>query len=269
MTRASAAHPPAGTLSSEVALVTGGGRGIGRAIARTLAERGAWVAVAARSAHEIEAVEHEIQAAGGVGASIAVDVADPDSVQAMVERVRDRFGAVSVLVNNAGIHNPKPFLDYTTAEWRRMLDVNVLGTVNVTRAVLPSMLDARHGRVINIASTAGKYGSLFQSPYNASKHAVVGLTRCLALETAGRGVRVNAVCPGFVDSGLIDRAVPGFARAMGIPDEDVVSTLVERVPIGRFVQPQEVAALVAYLASPDADAVTGQALTIAGGMLLI
>lgn len=253
----------------EVALVTGASRGIGRAIAMKLAERGASVAVAARTTSDLSAVEKEIRSAGGIAVSIPVDVADPESVRALVDSVRRRLGPATVLVNNAGIHQPKPFLEYSLEEWRRMFDVNVIGTVTVSRAVLPEMIEAGHGRIINIASTAGKYGSLFQSPYNATKHAVVGLTRCLALETAASGVRVNAVCPGFVDTELIDRAVPGLARAMGVAEEEVVPTLVDKIPIGRFVEPREVAELVAYLAGPEADAVTGQALTISGGMLLI
>jgi NAD(P)-dependent dehydrogenase (short-subunit alcohol dehydrogenase family) len=167
------------------------------------------------------------------------------------------------------MHLAGRFQDFEITDWQRIVDVNVLGTVRVTRAFLPQMIDEGRGRIINMASTAGKYGSLFQSPYNATKHAVVGITRCLALEAAASGVRVNAICPGFVETEMVDGAVQGFAQVLGIAPEQVVPSVLQRVPIGRLLQPEEIAELAVYLASGPGDAMTGQSLTIAGGLILV
>ena len=176
---------------------------------------------------------------------------------------------MDVLVNNAGITKIAKFSDYEVEDFQRVMDVNFMGLVRITKAFLPVMLESRKGRVINIASTAGKYGSMYQSAYNSSKHAVVGLTKCLGLETAKSGVTVNAICPGFVDTPLIENQRPYFARAAGIPEDAAESMLLQRVPMGRFVEPEEVAHLAVYLASGESAAMTGQALTISGGLILV
>lgn len=258
----------AGRLRGTRAVVTGAGRGIGRAIAFAFAREGANVAVCARSRQEIDAVAHEIAGAGGRATALTVDIRDQAQVDALAADAPERLGGtVDVLVNNAGSYVPNRFLDYTMDQWDDVLSVNVIGTVRVTRAFLPAMLEAGVGRILNMASTAGKWGSLYQSAYNVSKHGIVGLTRCLALETAPYGVRVNALCPGWVDTDLI--RPDGLARAYGLPVDEVVPTLLQRVPIGRMVTPEEVAALAVYVVSPEADAMTGVALTLAGGMVLI
>lgn len=258
-----------GRLAGHVAVVTGASRGIGAAIARSFAAEGAKVVCTGRSEDALRKLAADIEHDSGVAAVVPCDVTDDDQVTALADRADEAFGSVDILVNNAGVHEPGSFLDYGLDDWRRMVDVNLLGTVRVTRAFLPAMLAAGNGRIVNIASTAGKYGSLFQSPYNATKHAVVGLTRCLALETATSGVRVNAICPGFVDTGLINNAAPEFGRLLGIPHEQVLPALLERVPIGRLISPDEVAELALYLTSPAGDAMTGQALTVAGGLILV
>lgn len=260
----------AGRLQGQVAVVTGASRGIGRAIAEAYAREGAAVVCAARSTDQLEEVVTGIEDAGGRAIVVDCDVSDDDQVAQLVRRSEEAFGPVDTLVNNAGVHKPGRFLDYDIEDFRHLMEINFIATVRVTRAFLPVMLDREHGRIVNIASTAGKYGSLFQSPYNSSKHAVVGLTRCLALETAQRGVRVNAICPGFVDTEMISGdAVTGFAEIMGIDEDQVVPTVLQRVPIGRMLEPEEIAELAVYVASPPADAMTGQALTISGGLILV
>lgn len=258
-----------GRMSGLTAVVTGAGRGIGRAIAERYAAEGASVVVAARGEADLREVADGIESSGGRAMAVVADITDDAQVTALAERAAEAFGAVDVLVNNAGIHIAGRFEDIPLEDWQRATDVNVHGTVRVTKAFLPDMLQRESGRVINVASTAGKYGSLFQSPYNATKHAVVGLTRCLALETAQRGVRVNAICPGFVQTGLIDNAAIEFGELLGISADAVPDALREHVPIRRFLEPDEIAELAVYLASPAADGMTGQALTLSGGLILV
>lgn len=258
-----------GRLAGQTAVVTGAGRGIGRAIATGFAAEGAQVVLAARSQAELQDVVDAIEAVGGRAVAVPTDITDDAAVDALVGRATEAFGEIDVLVNNAGVHVAGRFEDLPLDAWQRAVEVNVYGTVRVTKAFLDGMLEREHGRVINVASTAGKYGSLFQSPYNATKHAVVGLTRCLALETAQRGIRVNAICPGFVQTDLIDDAAEEFGELLGMAAEDVPGALLQRVPIRRFLEPEEIAELAVYLASPGADGMTGQALTLSGGLILV
>lgn len=255
-------------LTGRRAVITGGGRGIGAAIAEAFVAEGAAVLVAARTGEQVDAVAGTIRDAGGEAVAMTVDVADEASVATLAERAPTALGGpVDVLVNNAGRYLPRSFLDYSVQDWTSLFDINLLGTVRVTRAFLPEMLENKAGRIINIASTAGKYGTAGQSAYNASKHAILGLTRSLALEVAARGIRVNAICPGWVDTEMIRPEELG--PVLGVPEADVFKTLASRAPIGRLVQPAEVAALATYLAAPESDAITGVGLTLAGGMLLV
>jgi meso-butanediol dehydrogenase / (S,S)-butanediol dehydrogenase / diacetyl reductase len=255
-------------LAGARAVITGGGRGIGRAIALAFAAEGASVVVSARTEGEIEAVASEVRAQGGQAAAVLADITSDQDVQTLEASARNALGGpTTVLVNNAGIYVGRSFLDYRLDQWRRVLDVNVLGTVRVTRAFLPAMLEAGRGKIVNIASTAGTWGTVNQSAYNVSKHGIVGLTRCLALETADRGVRVNAVCPGWVDTDLVEE--DAFAERLGVTASEVRPTLAARAPIGRMATPEEVAHLAVYLAADESDAVTGVPFTIAGGMVLV
>lgn len=251
------------------AVVTGAGRGIGRAIAMRFAADGMKLVLAARSEEEIESVAQAIRAQGGVATAVPCDVGSDDSVSNLRAEATDALGEVDALVNAAGVYVPGRFLDYELDDLRKMMDVNWLGTARVIRAFLPEMLAREHGRVVNIASTAGKYGSMYQSGYNSSKHAVVGLTRCLGIEMAGQGVRVNAICPGFVDTGMLaGRTQEILSEILGIPADGVNDVLVDRVPIGRFLDADEVAELATFLVGAAGDAMTGQALTISGGLIL-
>jgi meso-butanediol dehydrogenase / (S,S)-butanediol dehydrogenase / diacetyl reductase len=255
-------------LAGARAVITGGGRGIGRAIALAFAAEGAAVVVSARTESEVEKVASEVRSKGGRAASVRADITSDEDVQALEACARNALGGpATVLVNNAGIYMGRAFLDYSLDEWHHVLDVNVLGTVRVTRAFLPAMLEAGRGKIVNMASTAGTWGTVGQSAYNVSKHGVVGLTRCLALETASQGIRVNAVCPGWVDTELVDEEA--FAPRLGATPSEVRPILAARAPIGRMATPEEVAHLAVYLASAESDAVTGVPFTIAGGMVLI
>jgi NAD(P)-dependent dehydrogenase (short-subunit alcohol dehydrogenase family) len=257
-------------LQDRIAVVTGASRGIGRAIAEAFALEGASVVCAARTASALEGVVVAIKDAGGEAIAVVCDVTDDKAVARLHQTAAREYGFVDVVVNNAGIYRVGRFLDLGVAGFRQLMETNLMGTVRVTSAFLPAMLENRTGRIINIASTAGKYGSTFQSSYNSSKHAVVGLTRCLALETAPMGIRVNAICPGFVDTDLFsEEIIEELASIMSMPIDQVIPSLIDRIPIGRFVTVGEVAELAVYLASPAGDGMTGQSLTLAGGLILV
>lgn len=246
---------------SKHAFVTGGGSGIGLAIARALAGAGWQVTIAGRNRARLEEVS---DATGGTHAQ-AVDVTDPDSVQAAMRAAAVARGPIQLLVNNAGGVASASFEKTSLEAWRQTLDLNLMGVVHCTQAALPDMKAAGWGRIVNIASTAGLVGYRYVSAYVAAKHAVVGLTKALALELAKTGITVNAVCPGYTDTDVIRTAVKTIAAATRRSPEDSLKTFTAANPQGRLVRPGEVAAAVLWLASEDADAVNGIALPIAGG----
>jgi len=245
-----------------VALVTGAGRGIGREIALALAREGCHVAAAARTSGEVAATAAAVAGLGVQSIPLVLDVTDEGAVAHGVAAIAASLGAVDVLVNNAGIAESAPFAKTDAALWERHLRVNATGPFLVARAVLPAMLERRWGRVINIASLAGLVGAPYVTAYTASKHALVGLTRALAVEVAGRGVTVNAICPGFAATDIVWNGARNIAVRTGKSFEEAVAAMARLNPGGRLIEPAEIAAVAAKLLRDDAT--NGEAIVLDG-----
>jgi NAD(P)-dependent dehydrogenase (short-subunit alcohol dehydrogenase family) len=254
-------------LSGKHAVVTGGARGIGAAVTRALLDHGARVTVLGRSAEPPPDGALDFTEASELTYRKA-DIGDPAVIAHAFESARTRFGPIAILVNNAGQAASAPFLKTDANLWRRMMTVNLDGAFHCIQAALPGMLTAGWGRIINMASTAGLTGYAYVTAYCASKHAVVGLTRALALEVATKSVTVNAVCPGFTDTDLLRESVANIVAKTGRTPEEARAELAARNPQKRLIQPQEVANAVAWLCLPGSEAVTGQTIAVAGGELM-
>ena len=246
-----------------VALVTGGGRGIGRSICLGLARAGRRIAVADLRADDAAATATSIRSAGGEATAVSMDVADSDSVIAGVHQVVDELGPVEILVNCAGWDELKPFLDTDEEFWDRVIEINLKGALRTAHTCLPSMVDGRWGRIVNISSDAARVGSSLEAVYSGAKGGVISFSKTLAREVARQGITVNVVCPGPTDTPLL----AGIVEASDDGDR-VISAMARAVPMKRVGQPVEVASAVAYLASEQAGFITGQTLSVSGGLTM-
>ena len=252
------------TLTGRSAVVTGGGRGIGAAIAGALAEAGAAVVLASRTREEVEAVAGSLREEGHMVRAIPADVTDPGSVAELAATA----GEVDILVNNAGIALSNPVHRTSLAEWNRALAVNATGTFLCTQSFLPGMLERGWGRVVNVASVAGLAGAPYISAYSASKHAAVGFTRSIAAEVAMKGVTVNAICPGYADTKMTEATIRRIADKTGMSPEEARDEIMRHTPQRRLIAPEEVAHIALTLCAEEARGITGQAIVIDGGGML-
>ncbi|MFF7888959.1 3-oxoacyl-ACP reductase FabG [Streptomyces sp. NPDC007896] len=254
--------------TGRVALVTGATSGIGLAVARLLAGQGHRVFIGARSADNVAATVKELRAEGLEVEGEAVDVRSDDEVRAFVQAAVARFGPIDVLVNNAGRSGGGVTADIADELWYDVIETNLNSVFRVTREVLNGggLRVKSRGRIINIASTAGKQGVVLGAPYSASKHGVVGFTKALGNELAPTGITVNAVCPGYVETPMAQRVRLGYAAAYDTSEEAIKEKFEAKIPLGRYSSPEEVAGLVGYLASDTAASITSQALNVCGGL---
>ena len=258
-------------LKDKVALITGAGRGIGRSIAIAFAAEGADVILAARSQDQLENVADEVRNQNRLALAVACDVSSPEAVTKLKRDVQKTFNHLDILVNNAGISRRSKFLEYDDEIWEQVIRVNLFGVYLCCKAFLPLMQQSGTGRIINMASTAGKSPVPFNTAYSASKHGVLGLTKSLASEVAVAGhpgITVNAICPFFVDTDMF-RGPQGYlaqiSKMAGVSEKEVEEKVVGRSLQQRVLEPEEVAAMAVYLASDDGRGITGQALNICGG----
>lgn len=253
-----------GPLAGQHALVTGGGRGIGAAIATALAAAGARITLLGQNRARLE--QHAFTLPESAEPHVVVaSVAEPGAVAAAFAEARARHGDPQILVNNAGVAVGVPFAKLDEAAWNTVIEVNLHGTYRCTREVVPAMLAAGYGRIVNVASTAGLVGGKYIAAYTAAKHGVVGLTRALAAELGPKGITVNAVCPGFTESEMLERTLSAIESSTGRTREGAAEALLARNPLGRFVRADEVASAVVWVCRAQSAAVNGQAIVIDGG----
>jgi NAD(P)-dependent dehydrogenase (short-subunit alcohol dehydrogenase family) len=254
-------------LAQKVAVITGGGRGIGRAIARRFAKEGAAVVLAARTKPEIESVVDEVRSVGGRAAAVPADVSDEAQCRRIIEEATAQFGRVDILVNNAGEYGPvKPVEEIAPAEWDGVIAVHLRGSYLLTRLLLPAMYARRSGVILNISSLSAKSAFVWGSPYAAAKAGMLGLTRVVAAEAARKGVRVNAICPGPVTETKMSKDLgQTLAERLGVSKEDQLSGFLNTILQGRGQTADEIAAAALFLCSDQASAITGQALNVDGG----
>jgi NAD(P)-dependent dehydrogenase (short-subunit alcohol dehydrogenase family) len=255
-------------LAGKGAVVTGGGRGIGAAAARALADVGARVVVAARTEAEIGRVAAALTASGHDVIAVPVDVTDPASVMSLAEVANRHLDTVDVVVNNAGIGISAPVAKISVDDWTRQLAVNLTGTFLVTQAFLPAMRERGFGRVVNVASIASRTGAPYIAAYTASKHGVLGFTRSVAAELRGTGVTINAVCPGYVDTPMTATTIENISRTTGRSIEEARQAILDQTADGRLIPPDEVAFVIRMLCDPHAASINGEAITMDGGGLL-
>jgi NAD(P)-dependent dehydrogenase (short-subunit alcohol dehydrogenase family) len=255
-------------LQGQVAIVTGAGRGIGRATAHELARMGAAIVVAELDRATSESTATELRGQGHRALVVRTDVTSRAELAAMVEQTVAAFGRIDILVNNAGIYRAAATLDVTEDHWDAIMNINAKSVFFATQAVLPTMIAQKRGVIVNLASMAGKVGSRTNLPYNASKAAVISMTKSIALSHAADGIRANCVCPGFVETEMWISVVNAQAALLGQTPEDFHHQRRLQVPLGRMERPEDVANVIGFLASPRADYMTGQALSVDGGLVM-
>ena len=256
-------------LAGQVAIVTGGGRGIGRATALELARMGADIVVAELDrGGNADKTAAAVKDLGRRALVTATDVTKRADLAAMVERTKAELGRIDILVNNAGIYRAAATLDITEEHWDAIMTINAKAVFFATQAVLPTMIAAKRGAIVSLASMAGKVGSRTNLPYNASKAAVISMTKSLALAHAADGIRVNCVCPGFVETDMWTMVAREQSALLGQTPEEFTRRRQESVPLGRMERPEDVANVIGFLASPRAAYMTGQALSVDGGLVM-
>lgn len=252
-------------LQGRVALVTGGGAGIGRGIALALADKGVRVAVCGRRAELLQQTVDHIRTQGGIAMGMAADVTHREEVERVVASVVEEWEQIDILVNNAGVSGRTPMDEPDDTQWLQILQVNLTGSYLCTKVVLPHMKGPAYGRIINLSSVLGRFGVPGYAAYCTAKHGIIGFTKALALEVADRGITVNAVCPTWVDTDMARQGIEDTAAVLGMSAEDFRDQAIAAVPIQRMAEVDEIAALTVFLCQPDAAAVTGQAINVCGG----
>jgi meso-butanediol dehydrogenase / (S,S)-butanediol dehydrogenase / diacetyl reductase len=255
-------------LASRVAIVTGGGRGIGRATALELARLGADIVVAEVDRVTADRTASEVKGLGRRAIVVPTDVTSRAALAPMVERTQGEFGRLDILVNNAGIYRAAATLDVTEEHWDAVLDINAKAVFFASQAALPVMIAQKRGVIVNLASLAGKVGSKTNLPYNASKAAVVSMTKSLALAHAADGIRVNCVCPGFVETDMWEKVAKEQGALLGMSAEEFTRQRAASVPLGRMEKPEDVANVIGFLCSDKSAYMTGQALNVTGGVIM-
>ena len=255
-------------LKGQVAIVTGAGRGIGRATALELARQGADVVIAEVDQAVAKRTAEEVGALGRRAVVVPTDVTSSADLRAMVDRARGELGRIDILVNNAGIYRAAATLDITEAHWDAIMTINTKAVFFASQAVLPVMIAQKSGSIVSLASMAGKIGNRNNLPYNASKAAVISMTKSLALAHAADGIRVNCVCPGFVETDMWSIVSREQGKLMGMSPEEFTRQRTAQVPLGRMEKPEDVAHVVAFLAGPRSGYMTGQALSVDGGLVM-
>jgi meso-butanediol dehydrogenase / (S,S)-butanediol dehydrogenase / diacetyl reductase len=255
-------------LQGQVAIVTGAGRGIGRATALELARLGADIVIAELDQTGAKRTSEEVGALGRRAVVAQTDVTSRADLRAMVDRAKADFGRIDILVNNAGIYRAAATLDVTEEHWDAIMTINAKAVFFATQAVLPVMLAQKRGSIVSLASMAGKIGSKTNLPYNASKAAVISMTKSLALAHAADGIRVNCVCPGFVETDMWTAVARDQGKLLGMTAEEFTRQRASQVPLGRMEKPEDVAHVIAFLAGPRSGYMTGQALSVDGGLVM-
>jgi NAD(P)-dependent dehydrogenase (short-subunit alcohol dehydrogenase family) len=255
-------------LEGQVAIITGAGRGIGRATALELAQMGAAIVIAELDSASAERTAAEVKSRGRRASVVPTDVTSLTDLRAMAERTRTEFGRIDILINNAGIYRAASPLDITEEHWDAIMNVNAKAVFFASQAVLPVMIAQRRGSIISLASMAGKVGSRSNLPYNASKAAVISITKSLALAHAADGIRVNCVCPGFVETDMWIAVAREQGALMGLAPEEFTRQRAAQVPLGRMERAEDVANVIGFLASERAAYMTGQAINVTGGLIM-